>query len=148
MMTLEEDGTGDCAIQFLLSGEIAHVIGQDNSDSNKFKISKANDGFGASNLLAAIGTGGDLALNSTITAPGTTTTQTINKPAGRVNIAAAGTSCTVNNSLVTTSSIILAVPATNDSTATVKNVVPGNGSFVINTTACASETAFNFFVLS
>ncbi len=91
---------------------------------------------------------GGVKLDSTITAPGTTTTQTINKPTGRINIAAAGTTATVNNSLVTANSIILVVAATADATARVTNVVPGAGSFVINTAAVTAETAFNFLVIS
>jgi hypothetical protein len=85
---------------------------------------------------------------STITAPGTTGNQTINKPAGRVNIAAAGTTVTVTNSCVTANSIILVVAATADATARVTSVVPAAGSFVINTVACTAETAFNFLVIS
>lgn len=91
---------------------------------------------------------GALITPSTITAVGTTGNQTINKPCGRVNIAAAGTTVTVTNSLVTANSIILVVPATNDTTARITNVVPAAGSFVINTVAVTAETAFNFFVIS
>jgi hypothetical protein len=91
---------------------------------------------------------GSLVVPATITAPGTTTTQTINKMSGRVNIAALGTSVTVNNSLVTANSIVIAVCATNDANAYVKNVVPGSGSFVITLGAAANaETAINFLVI-
>ncbi len=89
-----------------------------------------------------------LTIPSTITAPGTTGNQTINKPAGRVNIAAAGTTVTVTNSVVTANSIVLAVAATADATARVTSVVPAEGSFVINTVAVTAETAFNFLVIS
>lgn len=83
----------------------------------------------------------------TITAGGTTGAQTINKMSGTVNFAAAATSITVTNSLSTTSSIIYATTRTNDSTCTVKNVVPGSGSFVINmTAACTAETSVGFMV--
>lgn len=92
------------------------------------------------------GTGG-FALTSTITAVSTTGNQTINKPCGRVNIAAGGTTITVTNSLVTANSIVLAVAATNDATARVTNVVAAAGSFTINTVAVTAETAFNFFVV-
>ncbi len=91
---------------------------------------------------------GSIIVPTTITAPGTTGDQTINKAAGRVNIAAAGTTVTVTNSLVTANSIVMAVAATADATAVVKNVVPAAGSFVINTVAVTAETAFNFFVIS
>lgn len=87
-------------------------------------------------------------VSATITTVGTTGDQTINKVAGRVNIAAAGTTITVTNSLVDTNSIILAVAATADTTARVTSVVASNGSFVINTVACTAETAFNFLVMN
>lgn len=91
---------------------------------------------------------GSIVVPVTITTPGTTGNQTINRAAGRVNIAAAGTSVTVTNSLVTASSIVIAVAATADAAARVTNVVPGAGSFVINTVACTAETAFNWWVVS
>jgi hypothetical protein len=98
--------------------------------------------------------GGDLGIRSfnvrpTITAAGTTGDQTINRAAGSVNIAAAGTTVTVTNSLVTADSIVLAVCAANDATAWVKNVVPGAGSFVINLGAAATaETRINWFIVN
>lgn len=93
--------------------------------------------------------GGGNVFTKTITAGGTTGNQTINKQAGSVNIAASGTSVTVTNSLVTTSSIILATIATNDSTAVIKNVVPGSGSFVITLNAAATaETRINWIVIN
>lgn len=89
-----------------------------------------------------------IAIPLTITAPGTTGAQTINKMAGRVNIAAAGTSVVVTNSLVTANSIIMAVAATNDTSARVTNVVPAAGSFTIRTVAVTAETAFSFLVIN
>jgi hypothetical protein len=92
---------------------------------------------------------GALNFNPTNTASGTTGNQTINKASGTVNIAAAGTTVTVTNSLVTASSIVYAVIRTNDSTAVIKNVVPGAGSFVINLGAAATaETSIGFFVIN
>jgi hypothetical protein len=86
---------------------------------------------------------------ATNTAAGTTAVQTINRPSGTINIAAGETSKDVNNSLCTTSSIILPVIRTNDATATIKNVVPGNGSFTINLTAAATaETSVGFFIIN
>jgi hypothetical protein len=84
----------------------------------------------------------------TIVTPGTTGNTTINNLAGRVNIAAAGTSVTVTNSLVTANSIIVATAATNDATGVVKNVVAAAGSFVINVVGVTAETAFNWIVIS
>jgi hypothetical protein len=98
--------------------------------------------------IANLTTTGSLTLASTITAPGTTGNQTINKPTGRVNIAAAGTSITVTNNLVTANSHVIAWVATNDSTAVIKNVVPGSGSFVVTLNAATTaETAIGFLVI-
>lgn len=84
---------------------------------------------------------------STVTALGTTGNQTINKTSGTVNIAAAGTTVTVTNSLVTASSIVMAVIRTNDTTAYIKNVVPAAGSFDINLGAAATaEVSIGFIV--
>ena len=92
---------------------------------------------------------GALNFNPTNTASGTTGNQTINKASGTVNIAAAGTTVTVTNSLVTASSIVYAVIRTNDATATIKNVVPAAGSFVINLGAAATaEVSIGFFVIN
>jgi len=105
----------------------------DNSDVEKFKFLNT----------------GSLVLESTNTAGGTTGDRTINKISGTVNIAAAGTTVTVTNSLVTTSSIVFCVVRTNDTTALIKNVVPGAGSFVINMNAAVTaETSIGFFVIN
>lgn len=90
-----------------------------------------------------------LFIDQTITTGGTTGNQTINKAAGTVNVAAAGTSVVVTDSLCTTSSIVFAALRTNDSTATLKNVVPAAGSFTITLTAAATaEVSIGFFVLN
>lgn len=92
---------------------------------------------------------GAIVFPSTNTATGTTGNQTINKPSGSVNIAASGTTVTVTNSLVTSSSLVFAVVRTNDSTALIKNVVPGSGSFVINMNAAVTaETSIGFWVIN
>ena len=86
---------------------------------------------------------------ATNTAAGTTTVQTINRPSGTINIAAGESSKLVNNSLCTTSSIILPVMRTNDATAIIDSVVPGNGSFTINlTAAAAAEISVGFFIIN
>lgn len=95
------------------------------------------------------GSKGNMIVPTTITAGGTTGNRTIDKISGTVNFAAAATAITVTNSLVTTSSIVFAVVRTNDTTATIKNVVPGAGSFVINLGAAATaETSVGFFVVN
>lgn len=90
---------------------------------------------------------GNIVVDKTITAPGTTTTQTINKNSGRVNIAAASSAATVINNRVTANSIILAIPASNDTTLKSTSVQAFSGSFTINGNAAASaETPVNFLI--
>jgi hypothetical protein len=87
--------------------------------------------------------------DATNTAAGTTGNQTINKSAGTVNFAAAATSLTVTNSLVTANSIVLCTVRTNDSTAYIKNCVPAAGSFTVNLGAAATaETSVGFLVIN
>lgn len=73
---------------------------------------------------------------------------TINKAAGRVNIAAAGTSVVVTNSLVTANSHVMVVMSTADTTGRVTSVVPAAGSFTINTVAVSAQASFDFFVIN
>lgn len=90
---------------------------------------------------------GGLFLTKTVTTGGTTGAQTINKPTGSVNFAAAATSLVVTNSLVTTSSIIMATVATNDSTMKSVQAVAGTGSFTLYANAAATaETRVNFLI--
>ena len=42
-LTIEQDGTGDASMQFLLTGIRRYMLGIDNSDDDKFKISTAQD---------------------------------------------------------------------------------------------------------
>jgi len=96
-------------------------------------------------------TSGNIAtvVTPTITTAGTTGDRTINELAGTVNIAAAGTTVTVTNSLVTANSLVFCTLRTNDTTATVKNVVPTAGSFTINLGAAATgEVSIGFFVVN
>lgn len=97
----------------------------------------------------SIGPTGKIDLETTITAVGTTTTQTIDKMSGRVNVAAAGTTVTVNNANCTTNSLVFATIASNDTTATLKNAVSGTGSFIITLTAAANaETKINWLIIN
>lgn len=92
---------------------------------------------------------GKMVMYSTVTTGGTTGNQTIDKPTGTVNIAAAGTTVTVTNALCTTSSIVLCNLRTNDTTAYIKNCVPGSGSFVITLGAAATaEVSIGFVVIN
>ena len=91
--------------------------------------------------------GGGVTLPKTITAAGTTGAQTINKPAGSVNFAAAATSLVVTNSLVTVNSVVKCQLATNDTTAVLGAVVKAAGSFTIfMKTAPTAETRVDFVV--
>jgi hypothetical protein len=89
---------------------------------------------------------GKIVFSSTITTPGTTGAQTINKISGKVNAAAGSTSLVVTNNLVTTSSIVMCQLGTNDATCIIKSVVEANGSFTINYIAPTAETVIKFFV--
>lgn len=107
----------------------------------------ADDSADADITLKGFTATGKGTFDATMTAGGTTGNQTINKPAGSVNIAAAGTTVTVTNSFVTASSIIHCVVMTNDTTALIKNVVPSSGSFVITMNAAVTaETKIGFIV--
>lgn len=81
---------------------------------------------------------------------GTVGAVTINKPAGRVNIAATGTSVVVTNSIVTAASHVFVQKSESTSTGgVVANVVPGAGSFTINVTAVVGATAsYDFLVIN
>jgi hypothetical protein len=69
--------------------------------------------------------------------------------AGSVNIAAGQSTITVTNDNVGTTTLVYAAIATNDATATIKNVVSGSGSFVITLTANATaETKINWFIIA
>jgi len=86
---------------------------------------------------------------ATNTPAGTTGAQTIDRPSGTVNFAAAASALTVTNALCTTSSIVFATVRTNDTTAYIKNVVPGAGSFTINLGAAATaETSVGFWIIN
>lgn len=80
---------------------------------------------------------------------GTVGAVTINKAAGRVNIAAAGTSVVVTNNLVTAASKVFCTVSTNDTTALFKNAVPAAGSFTITMNATVTaQTSIDFFIVN
>jgi len=92
---------------------------------------------------------GDMQLDKTVTAAGTTGARTISKNAGSVNFAAAATSLVVTNSRVTANSIIVATVATNDSTMKSVQAVAAAGSFTLYANAAATaETRVNFLVIN
>jgi len=91
----------------------------------------------------------NIVVDKTITTAGTTGNQTINKTAGSVNFAIAATSLVVTNSLVTTSSVILATVASNDAAVKSVQAVAAAGSFTLYSNAAATaETRVNFLVLN
>lgn len=92
---------------------------------------------------------GGISFNKTVTPPGTTGAQTINKPTGTVNFAPAASTLVVSNSLVTTSSIILLTVGSADTTMKSTTAVAGAGSFTITANAPATaETIVNFVVFN
>ncbi len=88
-----------------------------------------------------------LALTRTITPTGTTGNQTIDEPAGTINIAAAGTSVVLTNNLITVNSIVIPVLRTNDTTAKSVAAVAAAGTctFYLNAAATA-EVSIGFIV--
>ena len=74
----------------------------------------------------------------------------INKPCGQANIAAGASSVVITNSLISANSIVLAVLAANDATATsIKSVIPAAGSVTITVNANATANLkVNFFVIN
>jgi len=60
-LTVENDGAGDAVIQFLLTGDRRWVVGIDNSDSNKFKISQTTD-LGGGTAPFVIDTSGNVGI--------------------------------------------------------------------------------------
>jgi hypothetical protein len=92
---------------------------------------------------------GDIILDKTVTAAGTTGAQTINKTVGSVNFAAAASSLVVTNSRVTTASVIVATVATDDATMKSVVAVSAAGSFTLTANAAATaETRVNFIVIN
>jgi hypothetical protein len=103
---------------------------------------------GLMNLGAGGFSWGKLHLDYTNTA--TVGAVTINKAAGRVNIASGATSVVVTNSLVTAATIVYAVAAQADANNPgLRSVVPAAGSFTINiSTAPAANQAWSFTLIN
>lgn len=148
-----DSGVNNAAIEFLESGTRQWLMGSssgaflfyNNSFGEAFNISTAN----LATFTAAVLFNGNVSLDKTITAAGTTGARTINKNAGSVNFAAAATSLVVTDSRVTTSSVIVATVATNDLTMKSVNAVAGSGSFTLNANAAATaETRVNFLIIN
>lgn len=99
-------------------------------------------------LIKQLNGGNNMRLSGTITPSGTTGAQTIDKVTGTVNVAAGQSSVVVTNSLVTTDSLVIATIRTNDATARITNVVPGNGSFTIRLVSPTAEVSIGFLVIN
>lgn len=146
-------GGGAYATDGSRGGQIA-LGGNENALGGNIEYRAGNGGSGnhlfyvGNNVLAlSVSSAGNISLLRTVTAGGTTGAQTINKPAGTVNFAAAATTLVVTNSLVSTTSIVYCVIRTADTTATIKNVVCAAGSFTITLGAAATaETSVGFLV--
>lgn len=152
---------GDVQGQIVFNGSAGSSLSQQFSKTSLQSVKSAADGTGATDFVVKVQSSandyerfrvkstGAISINSTITPIGTTGNQTINKPSGRVNIAAGASSITITNNLVSSSSIILANCATNDTSAIVKNVIPGAGSFIVNlSNSATAETAINWLVFN
>lgn len=125
------------------------VAGPASATDNAISRFDSTTGKLVQNSLVSINDNGKITMPTTITPALTVGDQVINQPSGTVNFAAAATAITVTNSLVSATSIVLAVVRTNDSTAVIKNVVPGAGSFVITLNAAATaETSVGFVVFN
>lgn len=111
-----------------------------------YLIPETDDTVGVGNAALGIK---QLFASYTDTSAGVTGNRTINKMAGSVNLPAGGNSIVVTNSLVTTSTKVLAVIATSDATAVIRSVVPASGSFAVNmSTAPTAETRINWVIIN
>lgn len=110
------------------------------------------DGLGSLTLGGPVGgniqiNGSALAFGSFTNGGGTTGSVTMNTARGIVAFAAASSTITITNSLVTATSTVLVVLQTNDTTAILKNVVAAAGSFVITLTANTTGTTKASFIV-
>ena len=141
-------GTGLSRNLFLTaSGSIFFNVGSTQRMIMGFNSLESTAGAGVINLGAGDNGWRRIYIDYTNTA--TVGAVTINKAAGRVNIAAAGTSIVVTNSLVTAASKVFAQVSQADATAYIRNVVPAAGSFTITLGAAATaQTSVDFFVVN
>ncbi len=118
---IEQAGTGDSVISFLLSGAREWLVGIDNSDSDTFKINNNTGGSDFNNLGLAITTSGNVGIGT-------------NSPSSRLNIAGAKT----NSADLTNAANQLAIT---DTTATAVGV-GGRISFLGSYTATPDYITF------
>lgn len=128
------------------TGTRLKITGQSDTD-NTYVINCTN--HAQTRSLLYVRSDGVIGIDATNTAPGTTGAQTINKAAGKVNFAAAATSLTVTNAICQTSSIPFCSLLTDDATARLGAVVPGNGNFVIHMeVAPTAEVAVGWWIIN
>jgi hypothetical protein len=140
-------GNGTDAIVRATMG-ITNLVNTLGSEAGDLAFSTQSGGTAATEKFRITSVGG-LVVNSTQTATGTTGAQTINKPSGKVNFAAAATTLVVTNSLVTTSSNVFVQVNGTDVTFTSARVTLASGSFTITANAAATaETSVSFFVIN
>ena len=118
------------------------------ADSN-YNISVAGAGL----MVSSTGSFNHLAITSNFsinnTIAGSAGAQTINKSAGAVIFSSSDSSIVVTNSLVSSTSLILATVATNDATLKSVIAVAGSGSFTLTPNANAtSNTQVNWLVIN
>ncbi len=85
----------------------------------------------------------------TKTAGGTTSNQTINKPAGSVNVATGQTTVFITNNIVASTSLVFTTVGTDDTTAKSAIAIPGSGLITIKLNAAATgETLVQWNVIN
>lgn len=121
----EDAGTMTTAVGYYMGdqSDAAHITNKYSFFSDDAAWTLRNDGPATIN--------GKITQDSTITPPGTTGAQTINKPTGKVNFAAGATSLVVTNNLCTANSIVLLNQQTLDATMSTCNAIPDAGFFTI-----------------
>jgi hypothetical protein len=131
-LSVDKDGATTASGTVTAAGFVASGSSSINVGSSKFVVS------GASGKVTFDATDGS----------GTPGNVTINKPSGQVAVAAGSNQVVVTNSLVTTSSVVLAVLQVSDATATgVRKVIVASGSFTIALDANATAAAKVGFVV-
>jgi hypothetical protein len=136
----------------LTSGDLVLDV-QQSTGTSLLKVAQTTGNVTALGAVASAGLTNSAALSLTSFTDDSATAgdRTVNKVRGISKIASAGapTALTITNSFCVGTSTVLAVIQTNDATATIKNVVPGTGSFVINLVAAATaDTKISWVVIN
>ena len=127
------------------------------SGVGRWKISTGGHLQGVSDNLYDIGANGanrprDLFLSKRIFLDYTNTATighvTINKPTGRINVAAGTATVGVSNSFVTAASHVFVQGSSNDVTARVNNVITDSTGFTVNYTAPTGGMSMDFLVIN